>query len=419
MISAKSIIIHKINKLDLDNITIDVKTDNNFPKMIINSKDKQRLDKIKETVCSYKNWQVYRKLFTSLCFLNYFYKKENIGIFKKNVLSRSYFKLIEIQTDYNILQYCGNAIKVAFIAEAPGGFIEAFYKLRKCYPNDKYYGISLINNSNNIPNWYNIKKKSKNPNLEILEGYDKTGDIYKLINISNFINKIGEHTCEIVTADGGFDFTKDYINQEYNFIRLFLCEIVLGLKLQKKGGYFIIKCFDLTNTLNLKIFYLLSHLYEKIIITKLKTSRQTNSERYFVCKNYEHIIPDSLLKKLYNVILKWDTYIKDGKKIVDIFTFDLNKKFLKDIEMYNSWFYKKQLDIFIYIININNNLNNILIDNILRDIIKNNIENCLSFCKMNNIYINYTSYFLITDISQIIDTHFYININSNQIGRII
>ena len=100
-------------------------------------------------------------------------------------------------------------------------------------------------------------------------------EIYKLINIINIVNVVGEYSCDIVTADGGFDFSSDYINQEYNFMRLFLCEVILALKLQK-NGVFIIKCFDITNILNLKLFYILCHLYEKVIITKLKTSRQTN-----------------------------------------------------------------------------------------------------------------------------------------------
>ena len=48
------------------------------------------------------------------------------------------------------------------------------------------------------------------------------------------------------------DFTKDYDNQEYNFLKLFFCEIVLALKLQKLGGTFIIKCFDLMTFSNVK-----------------------------------------------------------------------------------------------------------------------------------------------------------------------
>ena len=48
------------------------------------------------------------------------------------------------------------------------------------------------------------------------------GDIYKLINIFNYINYVGKHTCDIILNDGGFDFTTDFINQEYNFARYFM-----------------------------------------------------------------------------------------------------------------------------------------------------------------------------------------------------
>ena len=317
--------------------------------------------------------------------------------------------MIEIHNDYNICKMNYNNIKIAFIAEAPGGFIEAFYKIRnKC--NDNYYAISLIEeNKNNIPTWYNLKKMKYKTNLEILYGKNNDGDIYQLINICNIINTIGKNSCDIVTADGGFDFTTDFINQEYNFTRLFICEIVLALNLQKLGGNFVIKCFDLTNILSLKIFYILCHHYEKVIISKLHTSRKTNSERYIICKNLQSYVEPSIIKNLFNVILKWDNIIKNNIKLIDIFDFDLNKTFLNKLEVYNSWFFEKQLDIYKYIININNNLSNNLINNIIKQIVIENIEKCMSFCKLNNIFINYKSYFIITDINTIINTHFILN----------
>ena len=405
MISSKSIIINRLNNLDLNNIIVDVKHTNEFPKSFINCKYKNNLYEIKESVCKYDKWLLYRKLFTPLIFLNFYNKKHNIGIFKKNVLSRSYFKMIEIQNDYNILQFFKQPIKVAFIAEAPGGFIEAFYKLRNKY-NDEYYGISLYEEKTNIPSWNNITYKLKKDNLKLLYGYDNTGNIYKLINIINFINTIGKHSCDIVTADGGFDFSDDYINQEYNFIRLFFCEIILNLNLQKKGGTFIIKCFDLTNIFNLKIFYLLCHLYEKVIITKLKTSRQTNSERYLICKNLKYHLNDDIMKKLFEIILKWDNYTENNNKIIDIFDFNLDKYFINNISLYNSWFFEKQVDIFNYIININTNLKNSLIKDLIKQHINNNIENCISFSRLSKLYIDYNSYFIITDINEIINKYF-------------
>ena len=219
------------------------------------------------------------------------------------------------------------------------------------------------------------------------------------------VNEVGEHSCEIVTADGGFDFTNDYINQEYNFMRLFLCEIILALKLQKKNGTFIIKCFDITNIFNLKLFYLLCHLYEKVIITKLKTSRQTNSERYIICKKLKFRLNDEIIKKIYKIILNWNIIV-EKKYINDIFNFNINNNFLKKIELYNSWFFEKQLDIYNYISNLNNNLNNKLIINIIKQYIENNIENSIYFCKLNKLYINYESYFITTSINTIMEKYF-------------
>ena len=208
-----------------------------------------------------------------------------------------------------------------------------------------------------------------------------------------------------MTADGGFDFSNDYVNQEYNFMRLFLCEIILALKLQKINGSFVIKCFDITHILNIKLFYLLCHLYDKVIITKLKTSRQTNSERYIICRHMKYKLNNNILRNIYEILLKWDN-ITEKENITDIFDFNLNLDFEKKISLYNSWFFEKQLDIYNYILNLNNNLNNKLINNIIKQYIENNIKNIFYFCKLNKLYINYESLFLVTPINLIIEKYF-------------
>ena len=160
MLSAKSILFEQIKKLDVNNIDINIKysTNNNIYNYI-NYVQIKKLNDIKEYICNLKNWNIYRKLFTPLTLLNICNTKyNNIGIFNKKVLSRSYFKMIEIQNVYNIFKKFNYNIKAVFIAEAPGGFIESFYDLRKLY-NDNYYGISLIKKTKNIPNWNNLKKK--------------------------------------------------------------------------------------------------------------------------------------------------------------------------------------------------------------------------------------------------------------------
>lgn len=403
MLSSKSILLKKIDYLNLNNIELTITYEYKKNNSYINYKHKNNLNNIKEYICNLKHWNIYRRLFNPLSLLNLLdEKKKNIGIYNNKILSRSFFKMIEIEKDYNIFyKYKNKNIKTTFIAEAPGGFIESFYKLRKDY-KDTYYGISLIEKNKNIPNWNNLLNK-KYERIKLLYGYDNTGNIYKLINILNYINNIGENTCDIVTADGGFDFTKDYDNQEYNFLKLFFCEIVLALKLQKLGGTFIIKCFDLTHIIGIKLFYILSHLYETITITKLKTSRQTNSERYIICKNLKVILNNDIIKRFYELILKWDYNVIN---FADLFNFDINKDFLKKLEEYNDWFYMKQIKVYNIIFSIDLNLNKSNIKMFIKQLIIKNIKKNISFCNYNNLEINNNSYILNTHINFIIKKYF-------------
>ena len=45
----------------------------------INIDYKNELNKIKDEVCNYEKWEIYRKIFTSLLFLNFYDNKQNIG----------------------------------------------------------------------------------------------------------------------------------------------------------------------------------------------------------------------------------------------------------------------------------------------------------------------------------------------------
>lgn len=81
MISAKSIIINRLSYLK--DVNFKIITSENYPEHYINNNYIKLLNNIKNDVCRYENWYIYRKLFTSLLFLNYYHNKKNIGIFKK------------------------------------------------------------------------------------------------------------------------------------------------------------------------------------------------------------------------------------------------------------------------------------------------------------------------------------------------
>ena len=50
---------------------------------------------------------------------------------------------------------------------------------------------------------------------------------------------------DIITGDGGFDFSQDYNNQEKSAFRLILTQVAYAITMQKHSGHFILKIFDM------------------------------------------------------------------------------------------------------------------------------------------------------------------------------
>jgi 23S rRNA U2552 (ribose-2'-O)-methylase RlmE/FtsJ len=261
-------------------------------------------------------------------------------------LSRSYFKMWEMFHDFDILSTGSEQITTAHLAEGPGGFVEACVKYREKYSNatthDDVNAITLRSDKKEIPGWKksNIFLK-KYPRINISFGVDGTGNLYNANNILHFVNDVGMHSCELVTADGGFDFSIDFNKQEESAYRLIFCEIVSALLLQKEGGSFVCKFFDTYSKSTVKLLYLLNCCYDKVIITKPITSRPANSERYIVAKGY-HQVTRLYLIKLLDVIDNWEIMEFNGP-IVDIFSDNIPPDYVNTIEHYNEEFAKNQM----------------------------------------------------------------------------
>ena len=58
--------------------------------------------------------------------------------------------------------------------------------------------------------------------------------------------------------------------------------------MQKMGGHFVLKIFDIFEDCTIDILYLLNTFYEKVIIMKPYTSRYANSEKYIICKYFKY-----------------------------------------------------------------------------------------------------------------------------------
>ena len=295
---------------------------------------KNKIDHIK----SQKVWDKSKKLtndYELIHLPNKKLKSDSIALYEP--LSRSYYKLWELIFDYDILRKDSKEdIIMAGLAEGPGGFIEALLIFRKKYCNkkDNIFAITLKSTNKDVPGW---KKATsfikKHNNIHISYGANETGNIYDLENILHFKSITNE--VDIVTADGGFDFSIDFNKQEQLSYRLIFCEIILALSIQKKGGTFICKFFDIYTKMTINFIYLIRCFYDEVYLTKPLTSRPANSEKYIVAKGFKGIDKD-YLQELYMVIFNWNIIDENNMYMNNIFNIDLPKDLLKNISSYNT-----------------------------------------------------------------------------------
>ena len=196
-------------------------------------------------------------------------------------------------------------IRSFHLAEGPGGFIEAICYLR-ANANDVYYGMTLIDDTPNsaCPGW----KKSrlfleKNPSVKLEYGKDGTGNLLSMDNYLHCCEKY-RSSMDLITADGGFDFSSDFNHQEVLAQTLVVSEVLYALSLQKMGGSFVIKIFDTFTRVTVDIIHLLALFYTDVIIIKPNTSRVANSEKYIVCKGFK------LPSNMDQVIETFSTFFK-------------------------------------------------------------------------------------------------------------
>ena len=110
-----------------------------------------------DSVGCHKIWDKAKKLSNDYELIHLPNKKVKCeSIAEYEPLSRSFFKLWEIITDFKLLpDNLNEKICVAGIAEGPGGFLEAInnYRLKYFSIRDNIYGITLRSTDNDIPGW--------------------------------------------------------------------------------------------------------------------------------------------------------------------------------------------------------------------------------------------------------------------------
>lgn len=320
-------------------------------------------------------------------------KHESIAAYEP--LSRSYFKMWEILHNYGFFQPDQQKapINIVNIAEGPGGFIEALVNYRYKYfrMTDNINAITLKSMTKEIPGWDKAHTfLRENQNIKINYGADNTGNIYKLENMKHFVDNLNEK-ADFITADGGFDFSNDFNDQERQSLRIIFCEVVLALSCQNLGGTFICKFFDLYSKTSIKLIYLLKCLYGEVIIDKPVTSRPANSEKYVICKDFLGI-DENYLQKLYIVVKSWELVEKRGDTILDIFCDNdtIPEEFKESVLEFGTRHFQLQktnIDKTLDLIHNKPNLTK------LNNLIETQINCACKWCEKYNVDLNYQSIF--------------------------
>jgi|LakMenEpi03Aug12_release.lakeMendotaPanAssembly.Ray.scaffolds.fasta_scaffold174152_2 23S rRNA U2552 (ribose-2'-O)-methylase RlmE/FtsJ len=266
------------------------------------------------------------------------------------------------------------------LAEGPGGFIEAVAHLRN-NKNDTYYGMTLTSSDIKCPGWKKSKKfLEENSNVVIERGIDETGNLLSRVNFLHCCSKY-KNSMDLVTGDGGIDFSEDFNNQEHTATKLIIAQIIYAISIQSNNGNFVLKVFDTFSNVMVDILYLLACLYKNVYIMKPQTSRYANSEKYIICKGFNlhenKSMIDTIIQKVYDNFenLNSNLYIES------IFNFKCSRTFLSKIEEINIIIGKKQIE------NIMNTLNLIINKNSEKNdhYKKNHIQKCIKWCEKYNI----------------------------------
>ena len=343
------------------------------------------LSKIKSLIDKHiTDWDIIKKYTNPYEFVHTTIPGQKVSVSKYKPISRAFYKIMEIYNYHNLLS-SDTPIKSFHLAEGPGGFIESTAYIRNT-KNDSYNAITLLDKNTNIPDWKkaaHIIDKYKNINIEY--GVENKGDLYNHKNLIHFKGKY-KNSMDIITADGGFDFSNDYNNQEKAAFRLIFTQVAYAITMQKHNGHFILKIFDMFEKSTTELIYLLSCMYENIYISKPHTSRYANSEKYVICKNFKFSITDEISNKFINTLKIFESVDFSKYDITSIINIPVHSYYKNNIKEINSILAHQQIDNILTTIKIITHKDRK--NDRIQSLKNNNIQKCINWCMSNNVPYN-------------------------------
>jgi hypothetical protein len=247
---------------------------------------------MQQALCMFKNlihrfcgrgdsrWDQYKRLCNEYEVIH-----ANPELWQYTPVSRSFFKLQELLTDFAIdLQLPRTALTAVFLADGPGGFVECFAHRRAGIP-DRLFGMTLHGTrGKGVPDWR--LPDTVATSVKLMYGADGSGDLMQPANVDALVEAVGAQSAHFITADGGADFSANFNRQEVLALPLLMAEACAAVRLQRQGGAFVLKVYDLLEPGSLQLLLLLLSHWQTVHVVKPHTSRPANSEKYLVCLGF-------------------------------------------------------------------------------------------------------------------------------------
>lgn len=351
------------------------------------SNEKEKIDKLENS----EYWDKMKKIGNpyELIYTTYNKRKKSDSISLYIPISRSYFKMWEIYYNYAIFKKFDHKDDFVFahLAEGPGGFMEASYNYRQKMNNnnnDIYFGITLKPTNDYIPDWNKIKKIFNNDN----NIYINYGNLYFIEDVINYISHFKDKKANVVTADGGFDYSNNFNGQEINSCQIIYSEFVVALNVLKKGGSFICKVFDLFSFTMIQLLYFINLFFEEVHIYKPDTSRPANSEKYLICLYYKNNLSNDQQKYLLKNIELWNNIVLKENESIMFDNIKVDNWFIQKLNEYNNKYMNLQL---FYLNNVLKLVENKVEKAKYYNMIKEQVNNAIEWCSKYDIEINTNS----------------------------
>jgi len=363
------------------------------------SNEKEKIDSLENS----ENWDKMKKIGNpfELIYTTYNKKRKNDSISLYNPISRSYFKMWEIFYNFDLFKYFNTDDNFVFshLAEGPGGFMEASYNYKKKInnnSNDKFQGITLKPTNDFIPDWNKIKKIFNN-NENIFINY---GNLYLMEDIRSYIDNFKDKKANLVTADGGFDYSSNFNGQEIDSCQIIYSECITAIHILKEKGSFVCKVFDLFTITMIQIIYIISSCFEKVYIYKPETSRPANSEKYLICMYYKNNLSEKTKEVLLNIIEEWNNLNIEDINSIFFKNINVSNSFIQKLNEYNEKYMNEQI---FYLNNTIDLSNNKIDKEQYYKIIQKQVKNAIDWCIKYDIEINKNSIYYKKNILYSID----------------